>query len=444
MNILCHVGPWCVSQYRAIAHSVQSNAKVFVMSGFKDIDETGFQKKYYQNVKAQKVEMFGLNEDDFILRCRLLRSLPRDEAILHLYSTRDAVSRVLDDIIPELVISEVVDQFLIDVLRYECEERGIPFYGLVVSFVNGYFRITGRGEKQLLRKNISEQEVDFVLKKLNKDDYAPAFVTNNKLNGNKAIQVFLRLAKSNLKVPYFYLKRFLSGEKYNYHYWASYLSAKETFHLMPKINLGGSVSSLKRNPGDQQRIYVPLQMYPEATIEYWCSDLSVIDYEKTLVELLEKLSEGFQIIVKEHPNVLGLRNPRLYEQLNNIDNVFICNTYENSNALVETSDAVLVWTGSVGFEAALRGKAVLTISEPYYMSGSRFKKIKLDTDLLEIKSHIEKVNSEENDARLMVNELLEGLAIGRYKNDFSWSSTSEVDVKDAHIIGKVIASNYKG
>src|SRR5690606_8161969 len=98
-----------------------------------------------------------------------------------------------------------------------------------------------------------------------------------------------------------------------------------------------------------------LQHVPEATVDYWCNDLSVIEYERTLLEVVTHRSSDFHFVIKEHPNVLGMRHPALYDKLNTIEGVTICPTNVNSNTLVAASDAVLVWTGSVGFEAALRG-----------------------------------------------------------------------------------------
>jgi hypothetical protein len=444
MKILCHVGPWCTQQYRAIANAVDPKASVTLISGFKDLDETGFQKNYYSTVENKSANMFGLDENDFILRCRLLRSLPRDEALLHLYSTREAVAKVLDELKPDLVFSEVVDQFLIDLLRYECEQRSIPFYGLVVSFVNGYFRITSRGERGVIRANVKGDEVERVSNSLSNTAYTPAFVTAKSTGLRLWAKILSKLYKSNLKIPYFFAKRYISGEKYNYHYWASYISAVESFHLIPRLQLGQKASLLSCDQAQQRRlrIYIPLQMYPEATIEYWCNDLEIIEYNHTLIELVKRLSGKFEIIIKEHPNVLGGRNPKLYDELNDIKGVFLCETYANSNDLVSISDAVLVWTGSVGFEAALRGKPVLTMTEPYYMCGDRFKMIDLNTDLDEINSYIINIKNSVVEPSYMVKNLLQGLALGRYKNDHSWSSNDRDDQVDAQNIGKAIADAF--
>lgn len=444
LKILCHVGPWCVNQYKAIANSVDPDANVTLISGFKNFDETGFQSSYYNHVKNKSAKLTGLDEDDFILRCRLLRSLSRDEARLHLYSTRDAIAKVLDELKPDLVISEVVDQFLIDLLRHECNQRSIPFYGLVVSFINGYFRITGRGEKSQIRNNVKDDEVEKVLSRLVSVDYTPSFVKGRAAGWSLWKNLFYRLYKSNLKIPYFYAKRYFSGELYNYHYWASYVSALENYHLFPRIKLGKNSSLLvdEQKQTKKPRIYIPLQMYPEATIEYWCDELEVINYNEVLLQLVRKLSEDFEIIVKEHPNVLGLRNPSLYDQLNEIDGVFFCETFSGSNDLVGISDAVLVWTGSVGFEAALRGKPVLTMTEPYYMSGDRFKLIDLNTCTKDINDFIKSTKDIPIDHRSMIKYVLHGLAPGKYKNDFSWSASNKSDVEDAAKIGVTIANMH--
>lgn len=444
MKILCHVGPWCVEQYKSIARSVCDSADITLISGFRDIDETTFQKNYYKYVAGASVNMDGLDEDDFILRCRLLRSLPIEEARLHLYATRASIAEVLDNLMPDMVISEVVDQFLIDVLRHECDTRGIPFYGLVVSFVNGYYRVTARGEKSLARRSVDEAEVNKVLEKLDNKNYSPAFVKATKHKTGRILDLWTTLYRSNLKIPYFYVKRHLSGEKYNYHYWASYVSALDSFHLIPRFYLGQRLSQIKREISKISKpvIYIPLQMYPEATVEYWSKNIEVINYNKVLPELVEKLSRDFHIVLKEHPNVIGTRHPRLYKKLLCLPGVFFCETSANSNEIVNLSDSVLVWTGSVGFEAALRGKPVLTMTNAYYVDGERFKLLDMHTENSEIRKFIVDACEKPTNNQKLVASLLEGLEKGRYKNDFSWSAIDENDISDSKAIGRAIANMY--
>ncbi len=443
MKILCHVGPWCIQQYTAIAKAVDSEANIILASGFQGIDETGLAKNYYQNVKSKGQIDKELDSDDFIKRCRLLRSLCQHDALNHLHAMKKAVSVMFDAHKPDIVISKVVDQYLIDLIRYECKQRGIPFFGLVVSFINGYFRVTSRGEYTKVRE-VNQEEVDLIVKQLEDISYVPKFVSIAKQQGVSLRLISKRLFSNWLRIPYFLLKRYLTGEKYNYHYWASQKSAMQNFHFFPRFYLGSKDWKKRVANIGAPVIYLPLQMYPEATIEYWCEDLGVIQYHKELIKIITAFAPNFQFIIKEHPNVLGLRTPKIYRQLSKLKNVSIIPVSENSNSIIEYSDAVMVWTGTVGFEAALRGKPVLTVCCPYYASGPQFKSVNADTAPREITEFIEErsktLSSDEKTE--LVAHLLSGLVPGHYINNASWRSSNFQDKKDAKVIGDFIKAMY--
>ncbi len=183
-------------------------------------------------------------------------------------------------------------------------------------------------------------------------------------------------------------------------------------------------------------------MIPQATVDYWCEDLDAVDYDAYLLRLVHHLKSDFTLLFKEHPNVLGYRNPTLYNALSQIDSVIFAPTQTNSHELVDASDAVLVWTGSVGFEAAIRGKPVLTTCDPYYVHGPSFKKISLQTPVTEVKRFLESFDHEaavERNQELLAH-VLAGALPGRYIIDGSWSADKPEHVEYA----KNIAVQIKG
>lgn len=441
MKIICHVGPWCVQQYSEIARNVEVGAQIRLISGFRKIDETGMVDRYYKNV-ASGITASAHNDidpTDFIERCRLLRSLTREDALLHLFSMHKAISDTFDRERPDIVISEIIDQYLIDLIKFECDKRKIPFFGLVVSFVNGYFRITSRGEKSLTR-NVSIPEIKKVMREMEQVSYVPNFVSNPSNNLKNYILIFKRMASNWLRIPYFFLKRYYTREKYNYHYWASQISAQNSLHFFPAFNLGERSWKELAKKSKRTVIYHPLQFYPEATIEYWCECLKDIEYEKKLVDIIHSMSDEFHFLLKEHPNAVGARSTKLYKALKNLDNVTLVPTNVASNTVVDESSAVLVWTGSSGFEAALRGKPVFTICRPYFMFGDKFKEIDENTTDHEISKHIETNSGELEECEKidLIANLLDGLRPGKYINDASWSSADPDHMKQALEIGQEI------
>jgi len=439
MKIMYHVGPWCVEQYKTIVKGIDEDCESLQISGFKGIDKSGLVISYYRILEKNKLKKFNLTklDNDIIKRCRLLRSLEENEALLHLYSMKEAVEEIFDKFNPNLVVSETIDQYLMDLIYHECKNRNIPFVGLVVTFINGYYRISSRGEYNYCRES-TDDEINNVLSMILNKNYKPNFVSKASNNIYKAL--FKKHIRNFIKIPYFFIKRYLFDEKYNYHYWVSQKLSIDSLQLFPKVNIGDKNYLEKINKGNKKTIFIPLQYFPEATIEYWCNELDVIDYEIKLVKYLKKLSKEFILIIKEHPNVVGLRKNSFYEKLLGIDNLIICPTEENSNYLVDISDAVFVWTGSVGFEAALRGKPVLTVTKPYYMSGKQFKTININTSINEINDFIEERTSviTEEEKTELVKYVLNGFLHGKYINDASWKLNNINDVNDAISIGKDI------
>ena len=441
MKILCHVGPWCVEQYTYIARGVEPAANLVLMSHFLEIDQTSMAKEYYVNLQSYIDNRVGsdIDSNDFIKRCRVLRSMNKDIALLHLYSMKKAVSNTFDREKPDIVISEVIDQYLIDLIRLESEKRSIPFFGLVVSFVNGYFRITSRGEKGVGR-SVSKVEVNNVIKRMENVNYTPKFVSRTDTNIRWYVEIAKRVVSNWARIPYFFFKRVLSKQRYNYHYWASQISAVNNLHICPFFWLGNKKWKDKIRKINKTIIYHPLQMYPEATIEYWCECLDDIEYDKKLIRIVNSMKGDFHFLIKEHPNVIGGRKLGLYRALLALDNITFIPTESNSNDVIEKSDAVLVWTGSVGFEAALRGKPVLTVCEPYYAFGNKFKKINEHTSNSEISVFIRNNSSElsYDDKYALVSNLLSVLRPGHYINDSSWSKLNSEHLQQALDIAEEI------
>lgn len=437
MKILCHVGPWSASFFEAVCFGIDTDSEVILSSAHKSVDSSGVASRYYDFLKKNNNTQYKLSKLDreMIARCRLLRVLGIEEAALHLNSMRDAIVEMFDKFQPELVLSETIDAYVMDLFYEECKQRNIKFIGLVTCFVNGYFRVSARGEYNNLREP-SQDEVELVLNMIEEKSYAPSFIAGSKKNPYRS--VVTRWARNCIKPPYFLVKRFLSGEKYNYHYWATQIVSTQWLHVFPRLTLGQTdwVKALKLN--NKPVIYVPLQMVPEATVDYWCESLDYIDYDTTLINFIDKFSNDFHFLVKEHPNVLGFRHPKLYEALSSRVNVTICPTYTASNEIIDKFDSTLVWTGTVGFETAIRGKPVIAFCKPYYASGKMFLEIGMDSSADEIISFIKITKGElnEQEKMSMVRYLLSGILPGEVRFDGTWLGTNKKEFEAAINLGR--------
>jgi hypothetical protein len=442
-KILCHVGPWSLDQYSFVASLLDPSSVIIILSGHPKCDESTLFKYYLELIEKENSKCErdppSADELDVVLRCRLLRALDRPKALKHLRAMRRAIQEVLDLEAPDLVLTETIDSYIMDLLHIESMKRKIRFIGLVPTFINGYFRITARGE-YVPSRHVSNDETKRVLKQLLELNYQPNFLKNN--NSRLWIYAIGRWMRNAVKIPYFLIKRIDRRERLNYHNWATLIVSMQWFHWLPTLSVGNNNWRALASQNRKKTIYIPLQMIPEATVDYWCENIDAVNYDEYLIKLIQHLNTDFTLLIKEHPNVLGYRNPALYRQLREIDSVVFAPTNTNSQELIDVSDAVLVWTGSVGFEAAIRGKAVLTTCDPYYVSGDYFKQISLNTPVQEITKYVDSFNINQPKQRSLdlIEHVLSGLLPGRYIIDGSWSAQNAKHVEYAKNIAAQLKS----
>jgi hypothetical protein len=348
---------------------------------------------------------------------------------------RSSIAYSLDNFKPDFVLTETIDSYIMDLLDIESKKRSIPCIGLVTVFVNGYFRVSIRGE-YVKSRGVEDSEALEVLNRLDKDDYLPSFVVGSK---NRLLYSVLRNWFRNIiKIPFFHFRRIMSGEVYNYHYWQSCIISKQWFSWVPVIDPGQQDWSQQLSGGNSTVVYLPLQMFPEATIDYWCESVDVIKYDTVLFDFIKKHS-SITFLIKEHPNVGGLRSRTFYRELKSYKNVVFCPTAVQSNSLQSYYDAILVWTGSAGFESAIRGKPVLCASRPYYFTDNfPCFEFSIDTETSDIEHFISECKSRgERENKLeLVRYLLEGCLPGRVRFDGSFTSDSSVYAEEARILAK--------
>lgn len=118
-----------------------------------------------------------------------------------------------------------------------------------------------------------------------------------------------------------------------------------------------------RRPG-RPFVYFPLHVVDDYKIE------RLIPHCRDQVSLAEQVADalppGHDLVVKEHPLSIG-RNPlSLLRRLGRVPNVRLVHPRESSHELIEQAEAVAVISSTVGLEALLYGKPVLTLGQPFY------------------------------------------------------------------------------
>jgi hypothetical protein len=91
-----------------------------------------------------------------------------------------------------------------------------------------------------------------------------------------------------------------------------------------------------------------------------------VDQVSLLEQVADALPHGYDLVLKEHPMSLGRNSIRLLRRLRSRPNVRLVGPYTSTHDLIERAEAVAVISSTVGLEALLYDKPVLTLGQPYY------------------------------------------------------------------------------
>jgi hypothetical protein len=91
-----------------------------------------------------------------------------------------------------------------------------------------------------------------------------------------------------------------------------------------------------------------------------------VDQASLIEQVAEALPHGYDLVLKEHPMSVGRNGLGMLYRLRNIPNVRLLDPYTSSHELIDRSDAVAVISSTVGLEALMYAKPVLTLGQPFY------------------------------------------------------------------------------
>jgi hypothetical protein len=91
-----------------------------------------------------------------------------------------------------------------------------------------------------------------------------------------------------------------------------------------------------------------------------------VDQASLVEQVADALPQGHDLVLKEHPMSLGRNSIRLLRRLRQRPNVRLVSPHTSSHELIRRAEAVVVISSTVGVEALLYEKPVLTLGRPYY------------------------------------------------------------------------------
>jgi hypothetical protein len=108
-------------------------------------------------------------------------------------------------------------------------------------------------------------------------------------------------------------------------------------------------------------VFFPLHTEPEVSLLVY--GRPYLNQTEIIRMLAISLPVNTVLVVKEHPWMVGKRSLSAYEKMLNIPRVRLADPRLEARVLVKQADLVAVVTGSVGLEAAILGKPVLTFGD---------------------------------------------------------------------------------
>lgn len=111
-------------------------------------------------------------------------------------------------------------------------------------------------------------------------------------------------------------------------------------------------------------VYFPLHVVDDYKIKRIIPHC--VDQASIVEQLADALPAGYDLVLKEHPMSVGRNSIRLLRRLRKRLNVRLVQPYTNTHELILQAQAVAVISSTVGLEALLYDKPVLTLGQPFY------------------------------------------------------------------------------
>jgi hypothetical protein len=327
--------------------------------------------KYYRNGNARR----DLSADDLeqiTKRCPLLMILPPEQARRMAVAMHASIEEAFDAARPDYIFSLSVDNYITDLLCRIALKRNARPVMIINSPVDHRTRISRYGEFNKVR-DPGEEEVEEVLEWMLDDEKRCLYLLDfYRTTWAKHIKEYgLRFTKDWA----FRILKLYHHDPLNYRF--SVGSAKFGYGKIKLSNYkfkayyDGDWSD-RLAAAKRPTIYIPLPQTPEATTTYWLKDLRYADFDPFLLEACRTMARDYDLVIKDHWCMPGIRPWRFYRELKSIPGVILVPAEVNSRDIYRRVNAVLVGSGTSGIEAALRGRLVINLSEPYYFVEGSF------------------------------------------------------------------------
>jgi hypothetical protein len=173
-----------------------------------------------------------------------------------------------------------------------------------------------------------------------------------------------RLALENLQL-WLKLIRLYRGEDRDHEYLALAVGPQGTKARLRDFARSVAVRPLYRElDSSRPFVYFPLHVVDDYKIKRVIPHC--YDQASLIEQVADSLPHGYDIVLKEHPMSIGRNSMALLRRLRRIPNAQLVEPHTSSHELMERAEAIIVISSTVGLEALMYGKPVLTMGQPFY------------------------------------------------------------------------------
>jgi hypothetical protein len=387
--------------WRHVAANLNFATDTTVVSDLKDA-ELCTMPGFYQAMKDPRIAQVGVDvfgEDgcaDIIARCRLLRVLDVNLAHRMIGAMWRTVDEIVDRYRPDMMLSCLVDRFALDVFERILRARGVRYIGLGISPVQDQIMFMAKGEYLPVRVP-TDEEVDRAIDAMTAPGFVPSYVQSKhgwrhfaRLYAHftarwLAFEVLQRVERNPLEHRYRAPRYPACGYRVRLRDW----------EVMRHVDRDWRASFDVTPP--HRRVFLGLQVTPEAAIDYWIKPLDLIAYERNFEDAASALTRGgYRVFVKDHPSQFGFRRIEHIRRLTAIPGVTLVPSEVPAATLIAETHATVTLTGTVGLQAVLAGRTGAVAADTYYATEGAFVLLRDAADIQTLPQRLDAVTPRPN------------------------------------------------
>lgn len=420
-NLLIYIVRKTDHWWRAVGESAGFDRTAIVSDLKGDSADYAIADAFNLNLKRDIAENKYFDEQelvDIIARCRVLRWLPKPRAVSMINAMASCFEDILNKESPAVIVSFPIDRYVSDVLERLGKKRNIPYVELTASLWSKMSMLMYRGKLIPCQEKLESSQVKEKIAELTDPLFKPSYVqVSNRFTAFRFLKTFTYF---KVRGWAFKLISLIKNDTSNLHY----VDAQSFLGHKPRLKDISILNLIDKNWKEklevfpkEKRVLFGLQLFPEASIDYWIDDLGLVDYENMLVEAAELLSaQGYLIAVKDHPLQFGFRQVDLIKRLKAIPNTVIIPYEVSANEMISNVGISFTTTGTIGFQAALIGVKSIVVDN-YYSNSEDFIVLRNREDVKRLPQKLSEFTIDENvDGRQT--RLVSHVLKGSFSSDF--------------------------